>query len=65
MRALDRMIPAIDGIIVADYGKGFVTQRLADYICRTARAHGKMLAMDPHPHTSWTGAMPPRSSPIG
>ena len=52
MRALDRAIPAIDGIIVADYGKGFVTQPLADYICRTARAHGKVLAIDPHPHTS-------------
>ena len=45
-------------IIVADYGKGFLTQPLADHICRTARAHGKILTVDPHPHTSlsWQGA---------
>ena len=45
-------------IIVADYGKGFLTQPLADSSCRTARRHGKVLAVDPHPHTSlcWRGA---------
>src|SRR5208283_1723809 len=48
----------LDGIIVADYGKGFVTQPLADAICAIARQHGKILTVDPHPHTSlaWTGA---------
>jgi D-glycero-beta-D-manno-heptose-7-phosphate kinase len=58
MERLDRMIGSLDGIIVADYGKGFVTQPLADHICRQARAHGKVLAVDPHPHTvlSWNGA---------
>jgi D-glycero-beta-D-manno-heptose-7-phosphate kinase len=58
MRRLDGMIDSLDGIIVADYGKGFLTQALADYICREARAHGKILAVDPHPHTSlsWHGA---------
>jgi len=58
MRALDRAIPCADGIIVADYGKGFVTQPLADYLCAAARKHGKVLAIDPHPHTSlaWRGA---------
>ena len=47
-----------DAIIVADYGKGFLTQPLADYICQTARAHRKILTVDPHPHTSlsWQGA---------
>jgi rfaE bifunctional protein kinase chain/domain len=57
MRALDRAIPATDGIIVADYGKGFLTQPLADYICSAARQHGKVLAVDPHPYTSlaWHG----------
>jgi len=47
-----------DGIVVADYGKGFLTQPLADEICRLARTHGKVLAVDPHPHTSleWRGA---------
>ena len=45
------MIEEVDAIVVADYGKGFVTQALADHLC-SARAHGKMLAVDPHPHTS-------------
>jgi D-beta-D-heptose 7-phosphate kinase/D-beta-D-heptose 1-phosphate adenosyltransferase len=51
-------VPEIDGIIVADYGKGFLSQPLADEICRLARKHGKVLAVDPHPHTSlvWRGA---------
>lgn len=55
---LDRMIGAVDGIVVADYGKGFVTQALADHLCEAVRAHGKILTVDPHPHTSiaWRGA---------
>jgi D-beta-D-heptose 7-phosphate kinase/D-beta-D-heptose 1-phosphate adenosyltransferase len=55
---LERTIEGLDAVIVADYGKGFLTQLLADYICRTARAHGKILTVDPHPHTSlsWQGA---------
>ena len=58
MDRLDGMIGSLDGIIVADYGKGFLTQPWADHICRQARAHGKVLAVDPHPHTllSWQGA---------
>jgi D-beta-D-heptose 7-phosphate kinase/D-beta-D-heptose 1-phosphate adenosyltransferase len=55
---LDRTIAGFDGVIVADYGKGLLTQPLADSICRTARAHQKILTVDPHPHTSlsWHGA---------
>jgi D-beta-D-heptose 7-phosphate kinase/D-beta-D-heptose 1-phosphate adenosyltransferase len=55
---LDGTIHSVDAIIIADYGKGFVTQSLADHICRVARAHGKILAVDPHPQTSlcWSGA---------
>jgi D-beta-D-heptose 7-phosphate kinase/D-beta-D-heptose 1-phosphate adenosyltransferase len=55
---LDRTIDGLDAIIVADYGKGFLTQPLADCICRMARAHSKILTVDPHPHTSlsWQGA---------
>lgn len=49
---LDQAIDAVDGVIVADYGKGFLTQRLADHIGRKVRAAGKILAVDPHPHTS-------------
>ena len=55
---LDRAIAEVDGVVVADYGKGFLTQALADRICEQARAHGKVLTVDPHPHTSvaWHGA---------
>jgi len=55
---LDPAVAAADGIVVADYGKGFLNQALADEICRLARKHGKILTVDPHPHTSleWRGA---------
>lgn len=58
MEWLGSAIAEASGIIVADYGKGFVTQALADFIANTARAHGKVLTVDPHPHTSliWRGA---------
>jgi D-glycero-beta-D-manno-heptose-7-phosphate kinase len=55
---LDRMIPNVEAIIVADYGKGFITQVLADHISQAANRHGRILTLDPHPHTSirWQGA---------
>jgi D-beta-D-heptose 7-phosphate kinase/D-beta-D-heptose 1-phosphate adenosyltransferase len=56
-RALESAMPAVDGIVVADYGKGFLTQELAEMVCAMAREHGKVLTVDPHPHTSlvWRG----------
>jgi D-beta-D-heptose 7-phosphate kinase/D-beta-D-heptose 1-phosphate adenosyltransferase len=58
IRYLRQHIADLDGIIVADYGKGFLTQPLADAICALAVEHGKVLTVDPHPHTSlaWRGA---------
>jgi D-beta-D-heptose 7-phosphate kinase/D-beta-D-heptose 1-phosphate adenosyltransferase len=55
---LRQRIADVDGIVVADYGKGFLTQALADAICALAGQHGKILTVDPHPHTSlaWKGA---------
>jgi len=57
-RLLDWAIGGADAIIVADYGKGYVTQQLADYICRSASDMGKILTVDPHPYTSlrWRNA---------
>lgn len=49
---LEQAIDNVDAVIVADYGKGFLTQPLADRIGRKVRAAGKILAVDPHPHTS-------------
>ena len=53
-QAMDR----VDGVVVADYGKGLLDQDLADRICCAARERRKVLAVDPHPHTSllWKGA---------
>jgi rfaE bifunctional protein kinase chain/domain len=58
VRYLARAVAESDGIVVADYGKGFLSQPLADEICRLAERHGKVLAVDPHPHTAlvWNGA---------
>jgi D-glycero-beta-D-manno-heptose-7-phosphate kinase len=56
-RYLEQIITTVDGIVVADYGKGFVTQPLADQLCLLARRHDKIFTVDPHPHTSlvWRG----------
>src|SRR5690349_24325468 len=48
----DRVLHAADAIVVADYRKGFLTQPLADHICAAVRDRGKVLTVDPHPHTS-------------
>jgi len=51
-------IGQVDGIVVADYGKGFLNQDLAGYIGGRARDQGKVLTVDPHPRAplSWRGA---------
>jgi rfaE bifunctional protein kinase chain/domain len=55
---LERVIGEIDAVIVADYGKGFLTQSFADCIRDVVRRNGRILTVDPHPHTSivWRGA---------
>jgi len=55
---LDGIVADVDAVVVADYGKGFVTQPLADHLCRSAHKYGRILTVDPHPHTSlsWSGA---------
>jgi rfaE bifunctional protein kinase chain/domain len=54
----ERAAAQVDAVVVADYGKGFLTQSLADRVSEVARRHGKILAVDPHPSTSvvWRGA---------
>jgi D-beta-D-heptose 7-phosphate kinase/D-beta-D-heptose 1-phosphate adenosyltransferase len=55
---VESVIPEVDAVVVADYGKGFLTQPLADHLSRSTRRHGKVLTIDPHPHTSllWQNA---------
>jgi D-beta-D-heptose 7-phosphate kinase/D-beta-D-heptose 1-phosphate adenosyltransferase len=55
---LERAIREVDAVIVADYGKGYLTQMFADRICEIVQRSGRILAVDPHPYTSilWRGA---------
>ena len=50
---LDARSAAWTRIVVADYGKGFLDPGAGGLFCARRRgAHGKVLAVDPHPHTS-------------
>jgi rfaE bifunctional protein kinase chain/domain len=55
---LSSVIAGVDAVIVADYGKGCLTQRFADGVCEISRGAGCVLTVDPHPYTSiqWRGA---------
>lgn len=47
----------LDGLIISDYGKGFVTQELADAIIPVARAADLVITVDPNPNNplNWRG----------
>ncbi len=55
---LQNMLPELDGIIIEDYGKGFVTQAFADQVLGLCKAAGKLVTVDPSPRNplSWHGA---------
>jgi D-glycero-beta-D-manno-heptose-7-phosphate kinase len=57
LRFLEQVIADVDAVIVADYGKGFVTQHFADRLSEISRLAGCVLTVDPHPYTSirWRG----------
>ena len=40
----------LDGLIISDYGKGFITQELADAIVPIARRAGLVVTVDPNPN---------------
>jgi len=46
---LEEKLPTLDGIIIEDYGKGFLQQDLVDAISERARAAGKIVTVDPNP----------------
>jgi len=54
---LEKMGP-VDAVIVADYGKGVLTQFFADGITEFCRRNERILTIDPHPHSklNWQGA---------
>ena len=55
---VDAMLPDLDGLIIEDYGKGFVTQAFVDQVLGLAKAAGKLVTVDPSPRNplSWRGA---------
>ncbi len=55
---LERLLPEVDAVILEDYGKGFVTQAVADLVGTLAASHGKALTVDPNPKNPivWSGA---------
>jgi len=57
-RKVDAMLPNLDGLIIEDYGKGFVTQAFVDQVLGMAKAAGKLVTVDPSPRNplSWRGA---------
>ena len=54
---ITELMPSVDGVIIEDYGKGFLCQALKDRVCSLAREHGKILTADPNPgnRLDWSG----------
>lgn len=55
---VEAMLPELDGLIIEDYGKGFVTQAFVDQVLMLAKVAGKLVTVDPSPRNplSWRGA---------
>jgi D-beta-D-heptose 7-phosphate kinase/D-beta-D-heptose 1-phosphate adenosyltransferase len=49
LAAIAARLPKVDAVIVGDYGKGVVTQRLLDELRTRCRARGIWLSLDPKP----------------
>ena len=49
IEGLEALVAGSDAVLVADYGKGAVTQETADRLCTLARDHNVILAVDPNP----------------
>jgi len=47
LRSAQKIIPDVDVVLIADYGKGLVTKTLISKLTETARNHGKLTIADP------------------
>jgi rfaE bifunctional protein kinase chain/domain len=56
---LRKRIGEVDAVIIEDYGKGFVTQALADGLAEATQTAGVIMTVDPNPTNPlrWRGAM--------
>lgn len=57
-KRLAARIARVDAVIIEDYGKGFITQKLADLIARLCKRYKKILTVDPNTNNPlhWEGA---------
>lgn len=57
MEALGPVLPDLDGIIIEDYGKGFITPELVEALLKAAEPHGLVITVDPKPGNpiKWRG----------
>lgn len=55
---LKRAVQRTDAVIIEDYGKGFITQPLANMVIEFSQRYKKILTVDPNPNNpiSWNGA---------
>ncbi len=49
LRKIKAIIPAMDAVIIEDYGKGFITQELVNNVVSFTRSLGKIITVDPNP----------------
>jgi len=56
-KALEMKVKTVDGVIVEDYGKGFISQPLVDLTVKLCKKHKKILTVDPNTHNplNWRG----------
>ncbi|MCP4849985.1 MAG: D-glycero-beta-D-manno-heptose-7-phosphate kinase [Verrucomicrobiaceae bacterium] len=57
VRQITERLPELDAIIIQDYGKGFITQRLIDRISKAASSSQTVITVDPNPNNPiiWRG----------
>jgi D-beta-D-heptose 7-phosphate kinase/D-beta-D-heptose 1-phosphate adenosyltransferase len=58
LACFERLLPALDAVIVADYAKGFLEQDFADRLSQAVARAGKILTVDPAPRNPlrWSAA---------
>jgi D-beta-D-heptose 7-phosphate kinase/D-beta-D-heptose 1-phosphate adenosyltransferase len=49
LTALERWLPRVDAVILSDYNKGLLTERLTQGVIALARKHGRIVTGDPKP----------------
>ncbi len=57
LRKFKDHLPALDAVIIEDYGKGFLTQKFLDEVVAACREAGKIVTGDPNIHSPlrWSG----------